>query len=204
MTRDARFGGQAGLSFPELLVVSAILVTLLGLLHTTFRYQAMSQRRESAKNVTQTDLRVWVERMVRDIRVAGYDPHEINRTTPTFTIVALSPTEIRFTSDFDGDGTLDSNAHENIGYRLNGNTLELWRGGSSWRTVLQGVSNLTLTCADAQETSLTCAASPQSIRRSVSAISIALTAHAETGGVPTMAAPVLSQKATAELRNEIY
>jgi prepilin-type N-terminal cleavage/methylation domain-containing protein len=204
MKRDTRLGGQAGLSLPELLVVSAILVTLLGLLHTTFRYQAMAQRRESAKNVTQTELRVWVERMVRDIRVAGYDPRESNATTTTFTIVALSPTEIRFTSDFDGDGTLDSNAQENLGYRLNGDTLELWRGGSSWRPVLHGVSNLTLTCFDAQESPLTCAASPQSIRRSVSAIGIALTAEAETGGVPTMGAPVLTQQATAELRNEIY
>ena len=204
MTRDARFDGQAGLSLPELLVVSAILVTLLGLLHTTFRYQVHSQRRETAKNVTQTDLRIWVERMVRDIRVAGYDPREINPTTPTFTITALSPTEIRLTTDFNGDGSLDSGAQENIGYRLNGDALELWRGGSSWRPVLEGVSNLTFTCFDAQEASLTCAASPQSIRRSVSAISIALTAEAETGGVPTMAAPVLSQQATAELRNEIY
>ena len=204
MTRMARFGGQAGLSLPELLVVSAILVTLLGLLHTTFRYQVMSQRRETAKNVTQTDLRVWVERMVHDIRVAGYDPRETNASTTTFTIVALSPTEIRFTTDFDGDGTLDSGAQENVGYRLNGDALELWRGGSSWRPVLQGVSDLTLTCFDAQEASLTCAASPQSIRRSVSAIGIALTAQAETGGVPTMGAPVLSQQATAELRNEIY
>jgi Tfp pilus assembly protein PilW len=208
MKRTSLFGGQAGLSLPELLVVSAILVTLLGLLHTTFRYQTMSQRRETAKNVTQTDLRVWVERMVRDIRVAGYDPRETNATTTTFTIVALSPTEIRFTSDFDGDGTLDSGAQENLGYRLNGDTLELWRGGSSWRPVLHGVSSLTLTCFDAQgpdpDSEITCAASPQSIRRSVSAIRIALTAQAETGGVPTMGAPVISQQATAELRNEVY
>ena len=204
MKRRTRFGGDAGLSLPELLIVSAILVTLVGLLHTTFRYQTMAQRRESAKNVTQTELRVWVERMVRDIRVAGYDPRETNATTTTFTIVALSPTEIRFTSDFDGDGTLDSGAQENIGYRLNGDALELWRGGTSWRPVLQGVNSLTLTCFDAQDATLTCAASPQSIRRSVSAIGIALTAEAETGGVPTMGAPVISQQATAELRNEIF
>jgi prepilin-type N-terminal cleavage/methylation domain-containing protein len=204
MKRDARFGAQAGLSLPELLVVSAILVTLLGLLHTTFTYQSQMQRRETAKNVTQTDLRVWVERMVRDIRVAGYDPRETNATTPTFTILALSPTEVRFTTDFDGDGTLDSNAQENLGYRLNGDALELWRGGSSWRPVLEGVSNLTLTCFDAQNDTRTCDADDQSLRRSVSAISIALTAEAETGGVPTMAPPVLTQKATAELRNEIY
>lgn len=203
MKRGSRFHAEAGLSLPELLVVSAILVTLVGLLHTTFRYQTMAQRRETAKNVTQTDLRIWVDRMVRDIRGAGYDPLEKNQTSVLFTIDALSSTQIQFKIDFDGDGVVDAGGRENIGYRLNGDVLELWQG-SAWRPVLQGVDSLTFTCFDAQKRSLTCAATPQSVRRSVSEIGIAVTAHAETGGVPTMAPPVITQQATAELRNEIF
>ncbi|MGH7805618.1 MAG: hypothetical protein ACREQJ_14820, partial [Candidatus Binatia bacterium] len=160
-------------------------------------------RRESAKAVTQTDLRVWVERMVRDIRGAGYDPLEKNRTSVIFTIDELSSTEIRFKMDFDGNGLVGSAGRENIGYRLSGDELQLWNG-STWRPVLQGVSSLSFTCVDARGTALICSETPASVRRSVSAIHIALAAHAETGGVPTMAAPVITQKATAELRNEIF
>ena len=204
MNRDVRFHAQAGLTLPELLVVSVVLVTLLGLVESTFRYQAAAQRRESAKVTTQSDLRIWMDRMVRSIRAVGYDPRERNQTTPTFGFVALSSTEFRATSDYDGDGVLDSESRENIGFRLNGDVLELWRGGSSWRPVVDNVTSLQLSCFDSQKQSITCATSPASIRRSIAAIAVTITAHAETGGAPSVAPPVITQKATAELRNEIY
>ena len=204
MTRDPRFHGQAGLTFPELIVVSFILVTLVALVHATFRYQVGSQRREFAKVATQTDLRVWLERMVRDIREAGYDP--CYETGDVFTIQTASPTELTFTLDYDGDCDHDAaDSRENVGYRLNGDALELWRGGSSWRPVVQNVSNLSFTCLDAEEPprEFTCSATDESMRRSIAAVRVEISAQAETGGVPTMAPPVITQQATAELRNEI-
>ena len=201
MNRDVRFHGQAGLSLPELLVVSFVFVTLVALVSATFRYQTMTHRREVAKVTTQTDLRIWVDRMVADIRRAGYDP--CYEDGNTFTIQTASSTEITFTLDFDGDCALDADGRERVGYRLNGNVLELWRGDSSWRPVLQGMTSLVFTCLDAMRREFTCAATPDSMRRSIAAVHIAISAEAETGGVPTVAPPVITQQATAELRNEI-
>jgi type II secretory pathway component PulJ len=200
--RDRRFHAEAGLTFPELLVVSVILVSLLGLVYASFRTQAGATRRESAKVVTQTEMRLWLDRMVREIREAGYDPREANAAVPTFTITGLSPTEIRFTTDFDKDGVLDADSRENVGFRRNGDALERWLGGSSWRPVVRGIESFALTCFDAVGDEITCSSSP-SLKTNVSAIRIALTARAATGGTPGVAPPTISQTATVELRNEI-
>lgn len=201
--RDPRFHGEAGLTFPELLVVSVVLVSLLGLVWASFRTQAGAERRESAKVVTQTEVRLWLDRMVREIREAGYDPLEANAAVPTFTITDLSPTEIRFTTDFDKDGVLDaSDSRENVGFRRNGDVLERWLGGSSWRRVIGGVESFALTCFDAVGDEVTCSSAP-SLRTNVSAIRIAITARSATGGTPGVAPPTITQTATVELRNEI-
>lgn len=198
-----RWSSQAGLTFPELLIVSFVMMTLLGLVSTTFRYQVGGHRREAAKGVTQTDVRLWLDRMVRDVREAGYDPRERNDTSVIFTITTLSPSEIRFTRDYDGDGTLDNDARESLGYRLNGGALQSLLTGGSWRTLFEGVDGFVLSCFDAQGSALTCASTPASVRRSISAIRIELTAHAETGGTPGVGAPSITQSAMVELRNEI-
>ena len=194
---------QAGLTFPELLIVSFVLLTLLGMVSATFRYQVGTQRRESAKTVTQTDVRLWLDRMVRDLREAGFDPRERNKTSVDFTITTLSASEIRFTRDYDGDGTLDNDSREKLGYRVNAGALQLLLATGTWRTLFEGVDTLLLTCFDAQGGSLTCATSPSSVKRSISAIRIELTAHAETGGTAGIGAPSITQSAMVELRNEI-
>ena len=201
--REDRFHRQAGLTLPELLVVSVILVSLLGLVYASFRTQAGAERRESAKVVTQAEMRLWLDRMVREIREAGYDPREVNTAVPTFTITELSPTEIRFTTDFDKNGVLAADARENVGFRRNGDTLERWLGGSSWRAVVQGVESFGLTCFDAVGGEVTCSNAP-SLKTNVSAIRIAITARAATGGTPGVAPPSITQTATVELRNEIF
>lgn len=197
------WSSQAGLTFPELLIVSFVLITLLGLVSTTFRYQMGTQRRESAKSVTQTDVRLWLDRMVQDIREAGFDPRERNKTSVDFTITTLSPSEIRFTRDYDGDGTLDNDSRESLGYRVNAGALQLRLANGTWRTLFEGVDTLQLSCFDAQGDALTCAATPTSVKRSISAIRIELTAHAETGGTAGVGAPSITQSAMVELRNEI-
>jgi hypothetical protein len=184
------------------LVVTAVFVSLVAMVHATSRYQFQSQRRETAKVATQTDLRIWLDRVVHDLQNAAYDPRETNLTSPTFTIVALSssPAEIRFTTDYDRDGVLDSDPRENRGFRLNGDVLELWQGGSAWRPLLRRVTNLTFTCIDAQAQEFPCATAS---KRSLAAMGVTITARGETAGVSTMAAPSISQKAMVEFRNEI-
>jgi type IV pilus assembly protein PilW len=176
----------------ELVVVTAILTTLTLLVHETMRVQGASHRRESARSVTHGELRIWLARMVRDIRHAGYDP----TGSGNFGIVHLSPTEIRFTADMNRNGVVDADASENLGYRMQDGTLERWQGGSSWRPVVSGLSGLQFNYFDAAGNTVTTAA------RAVALVEMELSAETSTGGSGGLAPVVVSRKATAETRND--
>jgi len=182
-----------GLTLMELLVVSAVLSTIGLMVHETTRVQSGAFRRESARTVTQGELRVWLGRMVSDIRQAGYDPTDSN----AFGFTAIDSDEIRFTADVNRDGIVDSGASESFGYRLNGDSLERWYGGTSWRTVVSGLQSLQLVYKDSNGNAVTSA-------RDVAMVEIVLAAHTETGGLPTLGAPVVTRSAAAEIRNDLY
>lgn len=192
-----RLGDQRGLSLTELLVVTAILAAIAALTYATFRYQAHMLRRETATATSQKDLRVWVGRMVKDIRRAGFDPYDT--TTSAFAFQAAAPTEIRFGVDIDSDGALDTN--ERLGFRLNVSTLEATvNNGATWRPVLAGVTSLALTYFDAQGTQVN-AASPYTLYAPIAEVKVVLTAEVTEGGGPGSVARVLSETARVTLRN---
>lgn len=189
-----------GLTLVELIVVSTILVILTGLVYGVFRYQSQAFARQTAQNVTQNDLRTWLGRIAQDIRRAGYDPYAVNDpavTPPVFGLQEMLSSTLRFTLDDDENGTLDSGAAENRGFRLNGSDLELWQGGSTWRPVLFGVTALSIEYLDQT-------GSPVSNRRDIRAVAVTVSAQSETGGAPGSPAPVLTQTVTADLRNPVY
>lgn len=194
--RRSPLANPRGLTLAELLVVTAIFSLLMALLHETFRFQSQTYARESAHNVTQRSLRVWLARMVKDIRRAGYDPRETNATDPTpdFVVQTFTATEFRFTADTNGDGDLDAGPHEHLGYRLSGEELQMWQGGTGWRPVLFGVQELAFQYLDANGNETSCVTC-------LSAVSITITAEAETGGGPKVAPPRLSESAVAKIRN---
>jgi prepilin-type N-terminal cleavage/methylation domain-containing protein len=138
--RVSHLRGQAGLSLIELLVVSVILVALNGLVYTAFRYESLTYNRETARGVAESDLRTWMARMVKDIRNAGYDP----RATAGAGITFATSTDFEFKVDFDKSGAINaSDGKETLGYRLSGTSLQL-RQGSTWRTVVRGVTSTSL------------------------------------------------------------
>ena len=143
---DCCSGSQAGLTLTELLVVSSILVVLSGLIYTTVLYESQTYSREAGRGAALADLRIWTGRMVRDIRNVGYDP----RGTAAAGISSATPTDFQFTADFDDSGGISaSDPKETLGYRLNGNTLQRLQG-STWRTVVSGVTNLSFSYHDFQ------------------------------------------------------
>lgn len=186
-----RLREQRGLSLVELVVVTGVLSVLTALVYETSRVQTGTLRRETARSETHGDLRIWMERMVRDVRQAGYDPTDSN----AFGLVASETDEIRFTIDSNENGMVDSG--ESHGYRKNGTDLERWLGGSSWRHAASGVSSLVFTYHDAAGNVLT---NPTT---GVSSVEIEISAEAASGGLPGVAAPIVSRKATAEIRNDL-
>jgi prepilin-type N-terminal cleavage/methylation domain-containing protein len=199
---------QSGMTLTELIVVSAILMSLTGVVYASFRYESQTFNRESAKAMTQGDLRLWLGRMVNDIRRANYDPTDYNSTAVRFSLLTFSYTDLTFTSDLNSNGSLDTSPVETLGYRLNNGTLQLNQNGT-WRTVLTGVTSTQLfTYYDSQGVALTCITSVSntcttSEKRSIATVGITLTAQTSTGGDPGISPPVIQETATAGFRNPI-
>jgi prepilin-type N-terminal cleavage/methylation domain-containing protein len=183
--------GAAGLTLTEMIVVLAIFTLLSALVFGTFRFQTQFYRRQSAVAFAQGDLRVWLSRMTNDIRRAGYDPLESKR----FGVTVHQPTEIRFTTDADADGVLDPDPRENLGYRLQNGVLQLWQGGTSWRSLLYDVTNLAFTYRDDKGDLVT------TTTGEVRKVEVTITVRAAPQGTagPTVQ---VSGSARVEIRNE--
>lgn len=177
MRRSFPSDGQSGLTMTELLVVSLILVILNGLIYATFRYESQAYARETARGATAADLRIWMARMVKDIRDAGYDPLGTAFTAAAPAIVTATPTDFEFKTDYDSSGGITtSDAKEYLGYKLNGSTVQLRQGDSTWRTVLQGVTSVSFTYWNFQGTQVN-QTSPYTSVLDIAEVRIAITAQ---------------------------
>jgi type II secretory pathway component PulJ len=193
------------MTLPELLVVCVMFMVLTGVVYALFRYQSQTFNRESAKAMTQGDLRLWLGRMANDLRRANYDPTGVNPTTNRFTLQTFTPTELTFTSDFDADGVVDTDPAETLGYRLNtaSGTLELVQNGAA-RTVLRGVVGSDLfTYQDGSGTTFVPDGTVAS-RRSIAAVTMTLAAQSATGGSPGVAPPMIEETVSVGFRNLVY
>jgi len=92
-----------GYSVPELLVALALagllLSGILGLLSSSLRAYRWGADRVAA----QQDARIALDRMVRELREAGYDP----RAAGIAAVLVAEPARVVFQRDLDGDGAVD-------------------------------------------------------------------------------------------------
>jgi type II secretory pathway component PulJ len=165
--RTRRKPSISGLTVTELIVVSALMSSLSAMVYSTFVHQTRTYRQQSAQSMTQDKLRTWVDRMVKDIRRAGYDPGE----SGIFGIESFSTTEFRFTADDDADGVLDSGS-EYHGYKFEDDTVYRRTGQDAWRPLLTGVGGLSFTYRDVQGQTVSTVAS------AVSFVEVALSVEA--------------------------
>jgi len=180
---------------------------LTGVVYALFRYQSQTFNRESAKAMTQGDIRYWVARMANDFRRANFDPTGANTKTATlnwFTLQTFTSTELTFKSDFDADGNVDTNPVEWMGYRLSSGSLQLLQNDAVTRTVLTGLTGSTLfTYLDAQGNSFT-PDTTQASRRAIAGVKMTLTAQSSTGGSAGIAKPTMSETVSIHFRNLVY
>lgn len=144
-----------GFTLTEVLVVIGMIAILTPALYVTFNRLLRSYTTENAVGGIQQTARYAIEYMVRDIRMAGFDPlgeaeagieEAINIPDPA------DPTTIRqwirFTTDLDGDGDIAEDSFEQITYRYDPGNLELVQvldEGSatpSSGTLVENVTNL--------------------------------------------------------------
>lgn len=144
---------QAGVTLVELLVAFAVSAFVMAAGVLAFRTGTQIVRASAEQVQAQEGARSAIERMVREIRGAGYDP---TATPPTYNfdaITAQTTTTLTLQSDFNGDGAAASNAcdwqtTERVRYRLSGTDLQ--RSGNPNNagcdeTIVSGVQALSFT-----------------------------------------------------------
>lgn len=94
---------KKGFTAVELLVSLAILSMTLGSIYSLYMSFIRTCTKEGVKINVQQRVRSSLDMMIRDIRLAGFDPEG----TGDFGIVAVTPRRIQFTADRDMDGEVD-------------------------------------------------------------------------------------------------
>ena len=142
---------SAGFTMMEMMMVLAIFSIAFGTIYKSFEHINRSTTTENVKAGVQQRVRIAVDFMVQDIRMAGLNPLR----TPGIGIQAISSDSMQFTMDanFDGD---DDDTFEDITYMLNSGTGTLMQTNHLGSEVLiDNVSNLTFTYLDTEDQTTT-------------------------------------------------
>ena len=138
----------AGFSMMEMMIALAIFSLVFGTIYKSFEQLNRSTATENVKAGTQQAVRIAVDFMVQDIRLAGLNPLR----SPGIGIQGASAESIQFTMDanFDGD---DADTFENITYTYNsGNgTLTQLNPPLNPEVLIDNVSDLNFTYLDTDE-----------------------------------------------------
>ena len=103
-----------GFTLIEILVALALTGIVLGAIYTAYQSQQKTYIMQESIAEMQQNLRAAMYLMTQEIRMAGYD----TRGTANAGIETANASEIKFTKDLDGDGSIDSGNSEEITYSL--------------------------------------------------------------------------------------
>ncbi len=138
---------DAGFSLIELLIAIGIFSVLAAAVGSVYVSTSRAITLQNATAGVQQSVRTALEIMAQDIRMAGYNPMEIDPNPPSIEIADSN--KIRVTSDRNKNGTIDEDDFERISYELNGNDLRriLYEatGSSSAQTIIENVTELEFT-----------------------------------------------------------
>lgn len=135
----------------EVLIAMAMVGIVMAGIYTVFISTNRAYHTQDRVVDAQQRARVGVDFMVRDIRMAGFDP----QGSAGAGIEVAQATRIRLTADMDRDGTIDEDNRERITYEFDSTSNELrqWlyetTGSVTWQTLIKDVSALSFTYLDA-------------------------------------------------------
>jgi len=138
---------SAGFSMVEMLMALAIISIAFGTIYKTFEQLNRSSATENVKAGAQQAVRIAVDFMVQDIRLAGLNP----LGSPGIGIQAATPESIQFTMDanFDGD---DADTLEDITYRFNsGNGTLVQTNHLGDEVLIDNITSLNFTYLDSDD-----------------------------------------------------
>lgn len=154
-----------GFTIVELLVAMVIAGLVMGAIYSVFISSNRSYRTQDRVADTQQGLRLGLDFMVRDIRMAGLSP----RADVSFGIEEATATRIRFTSDtdwsnWDADLDLPDATTERMTYEFDNTDADPTKwilrrgfgdsGSETWQTLVENVSGLTFQYLDGSNTVL--------------------------------------------------
>lgn len=147
--------GSGGFSVIELVVALAVMLLVMTGIISLFTTLNRTYTTQNVAAAVQQVVRTGIDIMTRNIRMAGFNPLNIN----PIGIVEASTNKIRFRLDLDGNGEIEADAdrNEDIAYLLNGNKQliqQLNGNNASNRSLVDNVSDLKFKYldADGQET----------------------------------------------------
>lgn len=153
--------GEAGLTLAELLVALAVTTIVLAGAGTAFQIGSSALTAGSDQAEAQQNARWVLERMVEEIRGAGYDPIGKPGSTPPYNFPAVAnqtATQLTLQSDFNADGVAAAgpcdaaNTTEVVRWRLLGTELRRSTNPANAAcddVVVSGVQTLAFTYRDA-------------------------------------------------------
>ncbi len=147
-----RVHSQRGMTLTELLVAMAVSLVTIGAVYGAHLMQVRQQIVQEDALAMQQTARAALDMMVREIRMAGYDPMGRNRdAVPSndFHGITCRPTEVRIQADLNGNGVV-TDSKESIVYLYDDSTSTLRRkvGNGGRRSVADHIESLNVSCLD--------------------------------------------------------
>ena len=153
-----------GFTLIEALITMAIVGIVMGGIYGVFISSNRSYHTQDSVAEAQQGVRVGIEFMVQDIRMAGLDP--TGNATDTVDgngagIKQATATRMRFTADMDMDGIIEEDYSERITYEYDAANNELRQcldegtASQDWETLIEDVNPLTFSYLDADDNNIT-------------------------------------------------
>jgi type IV pilus assembly protein PilW len=151
-----------GFTLIEVLIAMLLSGIVLASIYSAFQSQQNSYLAEEQVSQMQQNVRIGLDMLSRDIRLAGYNPAGsagtgfVDGGSFNGVTVNTNANQIAFTADLDGDGAIDNAAQdidgngstdlsemELIAYRLSGTNLQRYSSiFTTWQTVAENIENI--------------------------------------------------------------
>lgn len=144
--------GFQGFSLVELLIAMVVGLVILGGLYSVFISQNKTYGSQEEIVAMQQSVRAGMDMIVREARLAGFDPQRVNsdaNTANNFTGATVSGTQLQIQADLTGNGVIDTTSQENIVYAYDSTNKQITRNsGSGAQPFVENVQAFTFAYLD--------------------------------------------------------
>jgi len=149
--RNSSRGMPEAFTLIEVLMAMALVGVVMGAIYSVFVSSNRSYHTQDKVVEAQQGVRVGVDYMVRDVRMAGFDP----LGSAGAGIEVATANKLRFTADMNMGNGIENTDRERMTYMYDGANKRLRRclyegtGSESWQNLIENVNSLTFTYLDA-------------------------------------------------------